>query len=67
MLFLTMHGVDGDHGTSQAKRAKQGLYGRYLVGLIVAVEMRQHQGRIGSERAEHVRGALVEKVVEAMS
>ena len=54
-----MHSVDGDHGTSQAKRAKQGLYGRYLVGLVGAVEMRQHQRRIGSERAEHVRGAPV--------
>src|SRR6187399_3032709 len=37
----------------------------YLIGLVVAVEMRQHQRRIGSKGAEHVRGATVEKVIEA--
>ena len=65
MLFLTMHGIDGDHGAGQRKRAKQGLHGRYFIGLFVAVEMRQHQSRVGSKGAEHVRGATVEKVVEA--
>jgi hypothetical protein len=60
-----MHGVDCDQRAGQAKRPKQGLHGRYLVGLIVAVEMRQHQSRIGSKGAEHVRGATVKKVVEA--
>ena len=60
-----MHSVNSDHGAGQAKCAKQGLHGRYLIGLVVAVEMRQHQRRIGSKGAEHVRGAAVLKVVEA--
>src|SRR6187397_1922695 len=65
MLFLTMHGIDRDHRVGQRKRAEQTLDRRDFIGLFVAVEMRQHQSRVGSEGAEYVRGAAVKKVVEA--
>src|SRR5689334_11770360 len=65
MLFLTMHGIDRDHRVGQRKRAEQTLDRRNFIGLFVAVEMRQHQSRVGSEGAEYVRGAAVKKVVEA--
>src|ERR1700745_4503538 len=65
MLLLTMHGIDRDHRVGQRKRAEQTLDRRNFIGLFVAVEMRQHQSRVGSEGAEYVRGAAVEKVVEA--
>ena len=61
----TMHGIDRDHRVGQRKRAEQTLDRRNFIGLFVAVEMRQHQSRVGSEGAEYVRGAAVEKVVEA--
>ena len=38
---------------------------RDFIGLFVAVEMRQHQSRVRSEGTEDVRGAAVEKFVEA--
>src|SRR4051795_10268726 len=60
-----MHGVDGDQGAGQAEPAEQSLDGRNLVGFVVAIEVRQHQLRVGREGAENVRGAAVEKVVEA--
>src|SRR3954452_22761120 len=60
-----MHGVDGNQGAGQAERAEQSLHGRNLVGLVVAIEVRQHQLRVGREGAEQVRGTAVEKVVEA--
>ena len=59
MLFLTMHGIDRDHRVGQRKRAEQTLDRRNFIGLFVAVEMRQHQSRVGSEGAEYVRGAAV--------
>ena len=65
MLFLTMHGIDSDHRTGQRQRAEQSLDRRDFIGLFVAVEMRQHQSRVRSEGAKYVRGAAVEKVVEA--
>jgi hypothetical protein len=61
-----VHGIDRDHGAGQPKRAEQALHGWDLVGLVVAVEVRQHQGGIGREGAEHVRGAPVVEVVEAV-
>ena len=67
MLFLTMHGIDSDHGAGQCKRAKQSLDRRNFIGLFVAVEMRQDQSRVRSEGAKYVRGAAIEKVVEASS
>src|SRR5215469_4938675 len=65
MLFLTMHGIDSDHRAGQRKRAEQRLDRRDLIGLFIAVEMRQHQSRVRSEGAEYVRSAAVKKVVEA--
>ena len=65
MLFLTMHSIDSHHGVGQRKRAKQGLHGRDLIRLFVAIKMRQHQRRVGSEGAEYVHGAAVKEVVEA--
>ncbi len=60
-----MHGIDSDQSTRQAKCAEQALHGRDLIGFVVAVEMREHQRRIGSKGAEHMRGAAVQEVVEA--
>jgi RNase P/RNase MRP subunit p29 len=60
-----MHGIDSDHRAGQRKRAEQSLDRRDFIGLFVAVEMRQHQSRVGSKGAEYVRGAAVEKVVKA--
>ena len=65
MLFLTVHCIDSDDRVGQRKRAEQSLDRRNFIGLFVAVEMRQHQSRVGSEGAEYVRGAAIEKVVEA--
>src|ERR1700750_2282081 len=67
MLFLTMDGIDRDHRVGQRKRAEQTLDCRNFIGLLVAVEMRQHQSRVRSEGTKYVRGAAVEKVVEASS
>jgi hypothetical protein len=64
-FFLTMHGIDSDHRPGQRKRAEQSLDRWNFIGFFVTVEMRQHQSRVGSEGAEYVRGAAVEKVVEA--
>jgi hypothetical protein len=60
-----MHGIDGDHRAGQRKRAEQSPDRRNFIGFLVAVEMRQHQSRVGSKGAKYVRGAAVEKVVEA--
>src|SRR3954453_24213003 len=65
MLFLTVHRIDSDHTVGQRKRAKQSLDRGDLIGLFVAIEMRQHQSRVRSEGAEYVRSAAVEKIVEA--
>ena len=54
-----MHGVDGDHGIGQAKRTEQGSHGGNLIGLVITVDVRQHQSRVGSEGAEQVRGTTV--------
>jgi hypothetical protein len=62
-----MHGIDSDHGAGQRKRAEQTLDRRDFIGLFVAVEMCQHQSRVGCKGAEYVRGAAVAKVVEASS
>ena len=62
-----MHGIDGDHGAGQAKGAEQGLHSRDLIGIVVAIEMRQHQGCVGGEGAQHVGGAAVVEIVEAVS
>src|SRR3984957_4820156 len=67
MLFLTMHGIDSDHRAGQRKRGEQSLDRRNFIGLFVAIEMCQHQSFVGSKGAEYVRGATVEKVVEASS
>ena len=60
-----MHGIDSDHRPGQRKRAEQSLDRWDFIGFFVTVEMRQYQSRVGSEGAEYVRGAAVEKVVEA--
>jgi len=60
-----MHGVDGDHGIGQAKRTEQGLHGGNLIGLVITVDVRQHQSRAGSEGAEQVRGTTAVEVIEA--
>ena len=45
MLFLTVHGIDGDHRAGERKRSEQSLDCRDFIGFFVAVKMRQHQSR----------------------
>jgi len=60
-----MHGIDGDHGIGQAKRSEQSSHSGDLIGLVVTVDMRQHQSRVGSEGTKQVRGTAVDEVIEA--
>ena len=62
-----MHGIDSDNGASQRKRAKQSLHCRDFIGLFVAVEMRQHQGRVRCKGAENMRSLAVAEIVEAQT
>ncbi len=49
-----MQRIRGDHARSQPEFAEQALDGRDLVGLVVDLEMAQHQGAIGGEGADQV-------------
>jgi hypothetical protein len=60
-----MHSIDSDHRAVQRQRTEQSLDSGDFIGLFITVEMRQHQSRVGCKGAEYVRGAAVEKVVEA--
>ena len=46
--------------------AQQSLTAGIVVGLLVAVEMREHQGGIRCKRAANVRGLAVAEIVEAL-
>ena len=49
---------------SQAEFLQQLLHGGDFVGFFVDLDMRQHQPRIGGERAEHLPGFSIVEVVE---
>ena len=63
--FLAVQRVQCHEMAGQPEFGEQGLHGRDLVGTVAEVDMREHQGGVGSQRAQHLsRGAVVE-VVEA--
>ena len=60
-----MQRVHGDHARGQPEFAEQALDGRDLVGLVVDLEMAQHQGAVGGEGADQVGRPGVGELVEA--
>jgi hypothetical protein len=66
-FFSALHSIEGHYGVAERKLAEQGLHGRDLVGSFITIKMRQHQSRVRSEGAEHVRCAAIKEVVEAAS
>ena len=60
-----MQCIHGDHARGQPEFAEQALDGRDLVGLVVDLEMAQHQGGIGGEGADQVGRPGVGKIIEA--
>ena len=48
----------------QAEFLQQLLHGGDFVGFFVDLDMRQHQPRIGGERAEHLPGFSIVEIVE---
>src|SRR5215472_9827424 len=61
-----MHGIDGQQSLLEPELAQQSLDRRDFVGLFIAVEMRQQQGRARCKRAENMRGLTVLEGVEAL-
>jgi hypothetical protein len=62
-----VHGIDGQQRLLEPELAQQSLDCRDLVGLLVAVEVRQHQGSVRCKRAENMRGLAVVEIVEALT
>jgi len=61
-----MQRVERDNGAGgDAEFGEQGLRRRDLVGLLGDVDMGEHEGGIGSERAQHLGCGAVVEVVEA--
>ena len=60
-----MQRIHGDHARGQPEFTEQALDGRDLVGLVVDLEMAQHQGAIGGEGADQVGRPGVGELVEA--
>ena len=54
MFFLAMHGVERDEMARNIEVFQQFLHGRYLVGLFIDLDMRQHQRRIDGKSAEYL-------------
>ena len=68
MLFLTMHGIDSDHRARPAMGGEQSLDRRRFHWTFRRNrDVPAPEAFVGSEGAEYVRGATVEKVVEASS
>ena len=59
-----MHRVAGDDMACDVEFFQQFLHGGDLVGLLVDLDMRQHQGCVGGERAEHLSCLDVVEAVE---
>ena len=64
-LVLAGQRIGGEQDTLHAERLDQGLHGWDLVGGIAHLLMRQDQGRLAGEGAQHVRGSPVVQMVEA--
>jgi hypothetical protein len=60
-----MHGVAGNDVAGHVKFLQQLLNGRNLVGFLVDLDVRQHQGGVGREGAQHLSRFGVVEVVEA--
>jgi len=54
MFFLAMHGVERDDMARNIEFLQQFLHRRYLVGLFIDHDMRQHQRRIDGKSAEYL-------------
>src|SRR5271155_3547117 len=54
MFFLAMHGVERDDMARNIEFFQQFLLRRYLVGLFIDHDMRQHQRRIDGKSAEYL-------------
>src|SRR5688500_12247203 len=64
-LLLTMERVGGEQGAPHAENLDQGLHGRNLVGCVADLPVRQDQGGLAGEGAQHVRRRPVVQMVEA--
>ena len=62
-----MHSIDGQHSLLEPELAQESLDRRDFVGLLVALEMRQHQGRLRCKGAENMRSLAVAEIVEAQT
>ena len=64
-VFLAVQGVGGEQGAAHAELLDQGPGGRDLVRRVADLPVRQDQGGLAGEGAQHVRGGLIVQVVEA--
>jgi hypothetical protein len=66
-VFLTVHGIDGDKSAGETEFGEQCLHCWDFVRLLVTVEMRQHQRRVGGKHAQNMRGLAVLEMIEAVA
>ena len=65
-IFLAVQGIEGDDGTgSNTAFGQQHLCRRNLVGLVGNVDVGEHEGGIGGERAQQLGGCAVTEAIEA--
>ena len=64
-VFLTVHGINGDHATGQAEFADEALDGRDLVGFVIDLDMAEDERAVRLEGAHQVTRLLVGEVVVA--
>jgi hypothetical protein len=64
-VFLAVQGVGGEQRSPHTEGLDQGLNGRDLVRRVADLLVRQDQGGVAGERAQHVRRGPVVQVVEA--
>ena len=64
MFFLAMHRVERDNMARNIEFFQQFLHRRYLVGLVIDLDMRQHQRRIGGKSVEYLSGLGIVEGVE---
>ena len=50
MFFLAVHGIERHDVASDIEFFQQFLHRRYLIGLFIDLDMRQHQRGIGQKR-----------------
>ena len=61
-----MEGIERDDAAvGDAELGEQRPRRRDFVGFLVDIDMGQHDGRVGGERAQHLRGGTIVEVVEA--